>query len=82
LQMMFEKNAGTIEVRSAVHDAYNARVDAAHENMVWTHRGMSTYYRNAKGRVVVNNPFRIVDMWKWTERANPQDYFVAPRGGA
>ncbi len=82
LQMMFEKDAGTVEVRSAVHDAYNARVDAAHENMVWTHRGMSTYYRNAKGRVVVNNPFRIVDMWKWTERANAADYVLEPREGA
>lgn len=79
LQMMFEKDAGAIDVRSAVHDAYNARVDAAHENMVWTHRGMSTYYRNAKGRVVVNNPFRIVDMWQWTERANAGDYVLEPR---
>ena len=26
----------------------------AHENMVWTHPGMSTYYRNGRGRVVVN----------------------------
>ncbi|MFN0303717.1 MAG: flavin-containing monooxygenase [Burkholderiales bacterium] len=79
LQILFEKNARAIEVRPTVHDAYNARVDAAHERMVWTHRGMSTYYRNAKGRVVVNNPFRIVDVWKWTERANAEDYVLAPR---
>ncbi len=81
LQMLFEKDASAIEVRSTVHDAYNVRVDTAHERMVWTHRGMSTYYRNAKGRVVVNNPFRIVDMWKWTERAEAEDYTFMPRAG-
>ena len=49
--------------------------------MVWTHRGMSTDYRNAKGRVVVNNPFRIVDMWKWTEQAEAEDYTFMSRAG-
>jgi 4-hydroxyacetophenone monooxygenase len=81
LQMLFEKDASAIEVRSTVHDAYNVRVDTAHERMVWTQRGMSTYYRNAKGRVVVNNPFRIVDMWKWTERAEAEDYTFMSRAG-
>ena len=38
-----------------MHDAYNEAVDAEHENMVWTHPGMKTYYRNDRGRVVVNS---------------------------
>lgn len=79
LRMMFAHHTGTLEVRRAVHDAYNERVDAAHEKMVWTHQGMSTYYRNTRGRVVVNNPFRIVDVWKWTEQAELDDYVLAPR---
>ena len=79
LQLMFAQNAGSLEVRRDVHDKYNARVDAAHEQMVWTHRGMSTYYRNARGRIVVNNPFRIVDVWQWTERAEPGEYLLEPR---
>ena len=39
-----------------MHDAYNEASTRAHENMVWTHPGMTTYYRNARGRVVVTTP--------------------------
>ena len=77
LAMMSAANAGSVEVRRDVHDAYNCDVDAAHEQMVWTHPGMETYYRNTRGRVVVNNPFRIVDVWHNTEHANPSDYIVS-----
>ena len=60
---MVADGIGALEVRQDVHDAYNERIDAAHERMVWTHPGMSTYYRNDKGRVVVNYPFRNVDLF-------------------
>jgi 4-hydroxyacetophenone monooxygenase len=56
-------------------------VDAAHEQMVWTHPGMDTYYRNSKGRVVVNNPFKIVDYWKLTKRMDPSEFEAEPRRG-
>ncbi len=79
LETMFSTDAGSIEVRRDVHDRYNERVDAAHEQMVWTHQGMRTYYRNSKGRVVVNNPFRIIDMWQWTASVDPTDYVLVTR---
>ena len=65
-----------IEVRQEVYDAYNRRVDAAHERMVWTHPAMETYYRNSRGRVVVTTPFRVVDYWHMTRAANLDDYVV------
>jgi 4-hydroxyacetophenone monooxygenase len=65
-----------VEVRSDVHDAYNQRVDEAHRQMVWMHPGMDTYYRNSKGRVTVNNPFRMVDVWAWTASASLPDYLT------
>ena len=74
LEAMVSAGATSAEVRTDVHDAYNERVDRAHEAMVWTHQGMDTYYRNSKGRVVVNNPFRIVDVWRDTEAARPDDF--------
>jgi 4-hydroxyacetophenone monooxygenase len=83
LQTMFRDGIEEVEVREDVTAEYNERVQAAHENMVWTHQGMRTYYRNSKGRVVVNNPFRIVDVWKWTEHVNPAEYrMTAARTGA
>jgi 4-hydroxyacetophenone monooxygenase len=76
LQTMIREDIGAVECRRDVHDAYNERVDQAHENMVWTHPGMSTYYRNAKGRVVVNFPFRNVDLFERTRQADLAEEFV------
>jgi 4-hydroxyacetophenone monooxygenase len=79
LRKMIEAGIGALECRQDVYDEYNERVDDAHEKMVWTHPGMSTYYRNSRGRVVVNNPFRVVDYWHMTREANLADYVVEPR---
>lgn len=76
---MLSEGIGALEVRRDVHDAYNARIDAAHEQMVWTHPGMSTYYRNDKGRVVVNYPFRNVDLFAETSHVDLADYVVEQR---
>jgi 4-hydroxyacetophenone monooxygenase len=78
LRQMFSRGLGTVEVRRDIFDDYNRRVDEAHANMVWTHEGMSVYYRNSRGRVVVNNPFRVVDFWKMTRDADLAQYLVEP----
>jgi 4-hydroxyacetophenone monooxygenase len=69
---------GAVEVRPEVHDAYNEGLDRAHEQMVWTHPGMTTYYRNRRGRVVVNFPHRNVDLFERTQAADLGDYRVEP----
>lgn len=65
-----------IEVMPEAYERYNAAVDAAHERMVWTHPGMDTYYRNSEGRVVVNNPFRIIDFWTRTRSIDWHDWSI------
>jgi 4-hydroxyacetophenone monooxygenase len=83
LEQMFARELDSVEVRSDVCTHYNAAVDAAHERMVWTHPGMRTYYRNSKGRVVVNSPYRIVDWWYLTKTADVADFITEPaRHGA
>jgi 4-hydroxyacetophenone monooxygenase len=79
LQEMFRRGIGSVECRQDVHDDYNARVDAAHEDMVWTHPGMSTYYRNRRGRVVVNSPWRNVDFWHFARDPDLDEFVVEPR---
>ncbi len=79
IQQMRTQGLASVEVKQAVHDEYNRRVDEAHKKMVWMHQGMDTYYRNSKGRVTVNNPFRMVDVWRWTESASLDDYATTPR---
>ncbi len=79
IQKMLRHDLGAVEVRTDVHDAYNAGIDAAHENMVWTHPGMETYYRNQRGRVVVNYPYRNVDLFSMTRDADLDEFVVETR---
>jgi 4-hydroxyacetophenone monooxygenase len=79
LKKMVIQGLGAVECRQDVHDAYNERIDQAHENMVWTHPGMETYYRNARGRVVVNSPYRNATFYEMTRAANLGDFIVEPR---
>ena len=81
LHKMMSENISALEVRQDVHDDYNTRVDAAHERMVWTHGGMSNWYKNKKGRVIANSPWRLVDYWKMTAQADLGDYVVKRQDG-
>jgi 4-hydroxyacetophenone monooxygenase len=76
LRQMLERGIGAIEPRRELFEDYNRRVDAAHEQMIWTHPGMDTYYRNSRGRVVVNTPWRVIDYWEMTRDANLDEYVV------
>ncbi|MBV9817392.1 MAG: NAD(P)/FAD-dependent oxidoreductase [Solirubrobacterales bacterium] len=78
LAKMTSAGAATIEVRPEVFEDFAADVDARHERMIWTHPGMSTYYRNDRGRVVVPSPFRVVDYWRMAREANMDDYELSP----
>ena len=51
LRELVAEGGKSAEVREDVHDDYNNRVDAAHEELVWTHPGVDTWYRNRAGRV-------------------------------
>lgn len=78
---MLRNDLSELDVAPAAHDAYVARVDAEHEQMIWTHPGMSTYYRNAAGRVFSVMPWRLVDYWHMTRHPKPDDYRSAKAAG-
>jgi 4-hydroxyacetophenone monooxygenase len=50
--------------------------------MIWSHRGMSNWYRNAKGRLVAPTPFRNDDYWHMARRTDLSDYEVRTPGNA
>ena len=79
VKQMLERNLGSIEIRQDVHDAYNEDIDRAHATMVWTHPGMSTYYRNSRGRIVVNSPYRNARFFEMSKQANIEDFVVEAR---
>jgi 4-hydroxyacetophenone monooxygenase len=79
LSKMAAQGLGAVEVREEVHAAYNENVAAEHENMVWTHPGMSTYYRNDRGRIVINSPYRNVDFFEMTREVKLDEYITEPQ---
>ena len=71
---MIERGIAAIDVRQEVLDHYVRKVDAEHETMIWTHPGMTTYYRNKSGRVFSAMPWRFVDYWAMTHDADLDRY--------
>ncbi|WP_354697705.1 4-hydroxyacetophenone monooxygenase [Paraconexibacter sp. AEG42_29] len=78
LAFMAERGVGAIEPRREPFDAYNARVDAAHERMVFAHPGMRNWYKNRAGRVVALSPWRLVDYWAMTRTPDFGDFTLEP----
>jgi 4-hydroxyacetophenone monooxygenase len=76
IREMIEAGAKSIECRKAPFDAYNIKIDAALAKMVWSHKGMSNWYKNSKGRVATNSPWRLVDYRNMTEHIDPADYIL------
>jgi 4-hydroxyacetophenone monooxygenase len=74
LREMLERGADSVEVRRGPFEAYNAKVDAAHRQMVWSHPGVSNWYKNKAGRVVANSPWRLVEYRDLTARFDPDEY--------
>jgi 4-hydroxyacetophenone monooxygenase len=74
LGCLFDHGADCVEVREATYERYNARVDAAHQRMVWTHPGADNWYRNSRGRVVAITRWRNDNFWRMTRQANSDDY--------
>ncbi len=76
LRDLIEGGHASMEVRADVHDDFNARVDAAHAKMVWAHGGVDNWYKNSKGRVFANSPWRLVDYWSMTREPDSADYVL------
>lgn len=74
LREMAIRQARSVEVRSEPFEEYNRRVDEAHARMVWTHGGMRNWYKNSKGRVVTNSPWKLVEYWHLTRDLDPDVY--------
>lgn len=75
---MIERSLGAVEVREDVADCYVRRVDAEHDKLIWTHPGMTNWYKNAAGRVTATIPWRGVDYWKMTRHPDLAHYVITP----
>lgn len=78
LVQMSESSIGAAEIRQDVCDDYLAKFDAEHQTLIWSHPGMSTYYRNSRGRVFSVMPWRFVDYWRLTHDADLRSFLTVP----
>jgi 4-hydroxyacetophenone monooxygenase len=76
LVTMIEKQISSVEVRADIHDDYNEHVDAEHNELVWAHAGLNSWYRNSQGRVFSPMPWRFVDYWRMTHDFDATEYVV------
>jgi 4-hydroxyacetophenone monooxygenase len=76
LRTMVEDDIAALDVRENVHDIYNLQVDEEHSQLVWTHPGVESWYRNARGRVFSPMPWRMVDYWSMTHDVDLADFHV------
>src|ERR1700722_8348884 len=74
LRELVEGGHRSIESRREVYENHNRTIDAMHARMVWTHKGMTNWYRNPNGRVFAITPWRLVEYWKMTARFDADEY--------
>ncbi|WTW96329.1 NAD(P)/FAD-dependent oxidoreductase [Streptomycetaceae bacterium NBC_01309] len=74
LDLVRERGARAVEPSAEAHEAYSRAVDAAMDNLVWSHPTVRGYYRNSSGRVVVTCPWRLVDYWHMLRTPDPGDH--------
>ena len=78
LRQISEYGLREVECRQDVYDRYNEHIQTMHWGMIWSHPGMSTYFRNERGRIVTNSPWRLIDYWRLTREADLRDFHTVP----
>ena len=77
LKLLIESGARSLTPRADLTDAFNAKVDAENARMAWAAPDVTSWYKNARGRVAQNWPFPLVDYWNATRTPQPSDFEVA-----
>ncbi|TGD90043.1 NAD(P)/FAD-dependent oxidoreductase [Mycolicibacterium sp. CH28] len=68
----------SLEVRKDVYEDYNAELDAALDRCIWSHEGMTNWFRNAAGRQVITSPWTYLDYWNRTKVLKCDEYVETP----
>ncbi|MET8352551.1 NAD(P)/FAD-dependent oxidoreductase [Micromonospora sp. NPDC005206] len=77
LQLVIESGAHSIEVTANAQEEFVAEVDQQMEGSIWRNSfGAHTYYRNAAGRVMLPNPWRMVDLWRRLRAPEPSSFMI------
>jgi 4-hydroxyacetophenone monooxygenase len=76
LKLLLQSDADAIECRTQTHDDYQQRFREQHAKLIWEHPHVHSYYQNVEGKVTLLWPWKIIDMWRWTQRVNADEYLL------
>ena len=77
IELLAKTGKSALEAKKDVHDAFNEKVDEANAGMAWGVPQVSSWYKNASGRVSQNWPFRLIDYWTATLKPDPKDFIIS-----
>jgi 4-hydroxyacetophenone monooxygenase len=77
LKALLETGHAAMDCRPEVNDAFAARLESELASLVLSHPAMTSWYKNAKGRVITTSPWRLVDYWRWTREPDLGDYLLS-----
>ncbi len=78
LRRLLQAKEQSMECREDVFDDYYRRFRDQHAQMIWEHPSIKhSFYTNDEGKCTLLWPWRILQMWQWTQQANPDDYRFA-----
>jgi 4-hydroxyacetophenone monooxygenase len=79
IAMMIDQDIDFIDCRQQVFDDYNARMDRALDDCIWSAPIAKSYYVNKYGRQNTNMPWLPSDYYRWTRKPVFTDYEIGQR---
>jgi 4-hydroxyacetophenone monooxygenase len=75
IDLLLRTGSTAMEPEPAVHEAYYERTQRELDGLVWSQPSIRhSWFKNAKGRIHVLSPWRLVDYWSWTKAPEPDDF--------
>ncbi len=74
IEILLKNGYAAMEPKKDIHDEFNEKIDAGNKQMAWGVPQVTSWYKNAKGRVAQNWPFPLVDFWARTRAPDPADF--------
>jgi 4-hydroxyacetophenone monooxygenase len=77
IEALLAQDAQLLECTEAANQDYNERLQAWIKQLVWSHEGTDSWYKNSQGNVTANLPWRLVDYWQWTRQPDLSQYRIS-----
>lgn len=80
IKMLLQSDAQALECTQDNLADYQRRFRETHAGLIWEHPAVESYYKNEEGKVTLLWPWKIIDMWRWTQQADPAHYHFLRAG--